>query len=270
MAGTNRKKPLLTDGPTVILAHPQLGENIGAAARAMANFGLSELRLVNPRDGWPSDSARAAAAKADHVIDGAKVFDSLPEALADLHFVYATTARGREMFKPVRSPEYAAKILRERRQKGERVGLLFGREKWGLESAEIALADEIITFPVNPAFASVNLAQSVLITAYEWMKSAGGDLPISDPPRQAATKKDLFHLFDHLEEALAAKDYFRPPHKKATMVENLRTILQKADLSKPEIHALRGVIAAFEERKKRPRKARPPKKGKKTQAEKGD
>ncbi|MGI9366872.1 MAG: RNA methyltransferase [Rhizobiaceae bacterium] len=275
MAGTDRRKKVIQDGPVIILVNPQLGENIGAAARAMANFGLREMRLVDPRDGWPNDVARANAAKADHVIDGVEVFQTLEEALADLNFVYATTARQREMLKPVRGPQQAATTLRERHQRGERVGILFGRERWGLESVEVALADEIVTFPVNPAFASLNLSQAVLLMGYEWMISAAVemgtdrpmesiDLPIAEPPSLPATKEELFGLFHHLENALDKENYFRPPHKRATKVENLRNIFQKLHLSQQEIHALRGVVATLEGRKTRPRKDRPPPKTAKT------
>ena len=171
MAGTDRDKPMIAEGPAVILVEPQLGENIGMVARAMANFGLSELRLVTPRDGWPNDKARAAASKADHVIDGTVVFDDLPSALADLNFVVATTARPRDGFKPVRGPVEAGRQLRSRFIAGQRTGIMFGRERFGLSNEEISLADEIVTFPVNPAFASLNIAQAVLLMSYEWMKS---------------------------------------------------------------------------------------------------
>src|SRR4051812_19085000 len=157
-------------GPAIILVEPQLGENIGMVARAMANFGLADLRLVSPRDGWPSDKARAAASKADHVIDAATVYATVEEALTDLNFVYATTARMRDGFKPVRSPIVAAQTLKQRYDRGEKVGILFGREKAGLSNEDVALADEIVTFPVNPAFASLNIAQAVLLMSYEWMK----------------------------------------------------------------------------------------------------
>ena len=256
MAGTNHKNKLIAEGPVVVLVNPQLGENIGAAARAMANFGLSELRLVDPRDGWPNDVARANAAKADHIIDNTRVFDDLESALGDLNFVYATTARQREMLKPVRGPAEAALNLRRRYLAGERVGIMFGRERWGLESVEVALADEIVTFPVNPAFASLNIAQAVLLMSYEWMSSGEAELPIHEPQSIPATKEELFGLFDHLEGALQKENYFRPPAKKPTMVENLRNIFQKAKLSQQEIHALRGVVATLEGRKTRPRKDR--------------
>ena len=256
MSGTNHKKPLIADGPVVVLVNPQLGENIGAAARAMANFGLAHLRLVDPRDGWPNETARANAAKADHIIDNVTVFDTLEEALADLQFVFATTARQREMLKPVRGPREAAATLRARHGAGERTGIIFGRERWGLESVEVALADEIVTFPVNPAFASLNIAQAVLLMSYEWLATADPDLPVHEPPSIPASKDELYGLFDHLEGALDAMNYFRPPHKRATMVENLRNMFTKAALSRQEIHALRGMVATLEGRKTRPRKER--------------
>ena len=264
MAGTDHRQKLIADGPVIVLVNPQLGENIGAAARAMANFGLSELRLVDPRDGWPNPVARANAAKADHIIDNVAVFSTLEEALSDLNFVYATTARQREMLKPVRGPREAATTLRNRHQGDEKTGILFGRERWGLESVEVALADEIVTFPVNPAFASLNIAQAVLLMSYEWMLTRDAELPISEPASLPARKEDLFGLFDHLEGALELENYFRPPHKRATMVENLRNIFQKAELSQQEIHALRGVVATLEGRKTRPRKDRQPPKTQRT------
>lgn len=256
MAGSNHTKELITGGPAVVLVNPQLGMNIGQAARAMANFGLSDLRLVDPRDGWPNEDAISNSAKALHVIDGAQVFDTLEEAIADLNFVFATTARQREMLKPVRGPREAATTLRERENVGQKTGILFGRERWGLESVEVALADEIVTFPVNPAFASLNIAQAVLLMGYEWMTSEGVTLPIATPPSKPATKDELFGLYNHLEGALDKVNYFRPPHKRATMVENLRSIFAKAALSAQEIHALRGVVAVLEGRRTRPRKER--------------
>ena len=162
--------PQQAPAPAIILVEPQLGENIGMVARAMANFGLTELRLVNPRDGWPNDKARAAASRADHVIDGAVLFPTLTEAIADLNFVFATTARERDGFKPVRAPGEAVRALRTRGSAGQKTGILFGRERIGLENEEVALADEIVTFPVDPTFASLNIAQAVLLMSYEWMK----------------------------------------------------------------------------------------------------
>ncbi len=254
MSGSDYRRKTISDGPVIVLVNPQLGENIGTAIRAMTNFGLSELRLVNPRDGWPSEEAKAAAAGADHVVDGVQVFDRLEDALADLSFVYATTARNRDMLKPVKGPGEAVAILRQRHKRGEKTGILFGRERAGLSNEEIALADEMVTFPVNPAFASLNIAQAVLLMSYEWLRAECDALPFDVPSSIPATKDDLFGLYDHLENALDKERYFYPEHKRATMVENLRNIFHKAQLSKQEIQALRGMVAALEGRKTRPRK----------------
>ena len=241
--------PETSAGPAIVLVEPQLGENIGMVARAMANFGLADLRLVNPRDGWPSDKARAAASRADHVIDAVKLFDDVRSAIADLGFVFATTARPRDSFKPVRGPEEAAADLRARASAGQPVGILFGRERFGLSNEEVGLADEIVTFPVEPSFASLNIAQAVLLMSYALR--AAGRAPGTAPRFEAqsappASKQDLFRLFDHLEGSLDAAGYFHPAEKREVMVQNLRTMLTKAGFSEPEVRTLRGVIRAFE------------------------
>lgn len=249
MAGTNSERLLLTEGPVIILVEPQMGENIGMVARAMANFGLSELRLVNPRDGWPNEKAQAAASKADHVIEGTKVFETLEEAISDLNFVYATTARERDGFKPVRSPVVAAQTLRARFTAGEGTGILFGRERWGLSNEEVALADEIVTFPVNPAFASLNIAQAVLLMSYEWMKSGMEDLgsvPFQAMEQTPSTKEQLHGLYDQLEEALDSRNYFHPPAKKPKMIDNLRAVLSRRAFTEQEISVMRGVISSLD------------------------
>ena len=249
MAGTNSERVLLTGGPAIVLVEPQLGENIGMVARAMANFGLSELRLVKPRDGWPSEKARAAASKADHVIDGTRVFETLEEAVADLNFVYATTARERDGFKPVRSPVVAATTLRQRGNAGQATGILFGRERWGLSNEEVALADEIVTFPVDPGFSSLNIAQAVLLMSYEWRKSgleAETDTNFATPEMPPATKDQLHSLFDHLEAALDARGYFRPLTKKPKMVDNLRAVLTRPGFAEPELKVLHGIVASLD------------------------
>ena len=249
MSGTNSELELITGGPVIVLVEPQLGENIGMVARAMANFGLSELRLVAPRDGWPSDKARAAASKADHVIDAAVVYETLEQALADLNFVYATTARVRDGFKPVRSPIVAAETLRRKYDAGEKVGILFGREKSGLSNEDVALADEVVTFPVNPAFASLNIAQAVLLMSYEWMKQSMESrdaTPFQAVEQAPATKDQLFGLFEHLEEALDARGFFRPAAKKPKMIDNLRAVLSRRAFTAPEIKVFRGVISSLD------------------------
>jgi tRNA/rRNA methyltransferase len=253
MAGTDREQTLLTDGPAIVpaivLVEPQLGENIGMVARAMANFGLSELRLVNPRDGWPNEKARAAASRADHVIDNVAVFADLASAIADLNFVFATTARARDNFKPVRGPVEAGRALRSRFLTGQKTGILFGRERFGLFNEEVGLADEIVTFPVNPAFASLNIAQAVLLMAYEWMKSGPESetaTPFSGPEMAPAEKAYLVGLFNHLEDALSARGYFRPAPKKPKMVDNLRAVLTRPGFTEAEIKVLRGVVASLD------------------------
>lgn len=258
-AGTNRTRELITGGPVIILVEPQLGENIGMVARAMANFGLSELRLVKPRDGWPSEKARVVASKADHVIDGVTVFETLEEAIADLNRLLATTARQRDMLKPVLAPDVAANLVKARMDTGEKVGLLFGRERWGLENDEVALADEIITFPVNPALASLNIAQAVLLMSYEWMRTSinQGETRFEAPEHIPASRKDLTSLLTHLESALDEARYFHPPEMRETLNLNLRNIFTHAGLQEQEIQTLHGVIAALERRWMRPRGTKP-------------
>lgn len=249
MAGTDRNRMNITGGPVIVLVEPQLPENIGMVARAMANFGLGELRLVNPREEFPSEKAIAAASKADHVINDAQVFSDLREAVADLSFVFATTARERDGFKPVRSPVEAAVTLRLKEQRNERTGILFGRERWGLNNDEVSLADEIITFPVNPAFASLNIAQAVLLMSYEWMKSGlekQDDTLFRGPEQMPAKKETLYGLFGQLEEALDIRGYFRPPERKEIMAENLRSVLNRAAFSEPEVKLLRGVVSSLD------------------------
>ncbi len=249
MAGRADKRSQEAAGPAIVLVEPQLGENIGMVARAMANFGLSALRLVKPRDGWPNEKARAAASRADHVIDGAVVFDDLRGAVADLDFVLATTARERDGFKPVKSPVEAGRGLRARAARQERTGILFGRERFGLYNEEIALADEIVTFPVDPGFASLNIAQAVLLMSYEWMKSGLHEetaTAFAGPAIRPAAKEHLHGLLDHLEEALDQRGYFRPAAKKPKMVDNLRAVLTRAAFTEAEIKVLRGVVASLD------------------------
>ncbi|CAI2935145.1 RNA methyltransferase [Aminobacter niigataensis] len=235
--------------PVIVLVEPQLGENIGMVARAMANFGLAELRLVNPRDGWPSEKARAAASNADRVIDGVVVYPDLSSAVADLNFVFATTARARDGFKEVRGPVEAGRTLRGHAVSGLRTGILFGRERFGLYNEEVSLADEIVTFPVDPRFASLNIAQAVLLMSYEWMKSGLEDetqTNFTGPEMAPATKDQLHGLLNHLEAALDARGYFRPAAKKPKMVDNLRSVLTRPGFFAPELKVLRGVVASLD------------------------
>ncbi|MCR4268980.1 RNA methyltransferase [Nitratireductor sp. ZSWI3] len=254
MAGTDKQQDMLAEGPAIILVEPQLGENIGMVARAMANFGLAELRLVSPRDGWPNEKARAAASRADHVIDATVMFDSLSEAVADLNFVLATTARPRDNFKPVRGPEEAAADLRARFGGGQKTGILFGRERWGLTNDEISLADEIVTFPVNPAFASLNIAQAVLLMSYEWMKT--GERAVRPPEEELvpASKRHIDSLMIYLDRVLDERGYFRTDDKKPKMMDNLRALFTRPGFTVEELAVLRGVFASLEKfSPKRPR-----------------
>jgi tRNA/rRNA methyltransferase len=241
-------------GPVVVLVEPQLGENIGAAARAMANFGLSRLRLVAPRPRWPNDKAQMMAAGADRILDAAVLFDTLESAIADCSFVVAATARAHDQAKPVVGAPEAAAVMVPRVVSGETVAVVFGRERNGLENHEIALADRILTLPVNPAFASLNLAQAVVIVAYEWFKLAGGGhLPFGMPEKSAAAPKQQLHaFFTSLERELEKVEFFRPPDKRATMQINLRNIFSRMQPTSQDIQTLHGVIMAIAEGRKGP------------------
>jgi tRNA/rRNA methyltransferase len=240
-------------GPIVVLVEPQLGENIGTAARAMANFGLTRLRLVRPRDAWPNVHARRAASGADAVLDGAALYDTLEAAIADCSFVLATTARAHDQAKPVIGPAAAAREMAPRLGAGESVAVLFGRERWGLMNDEVSLADRVVTFPVNPAFASLNLAQAVLIVAYEWFTAAGGALPFTMPRRSPpAGKEQLLAFFATLERELERVEFFRPAEKRDTMTINLRNIFARMEPSQQDIQTLHGVIMSIVEGRKGP------------------
>ena len=254
-AGTDKTKRWLeTPAPIVVLVEPQLGENIGAAARAMANFGLSRLRVVKPLQGWPNDKARAMASGADRVLDAAALYDSLEAAIADCSFVLATTARVHDQAKPVIGADAAAAEMGPRVAAGETVALVFGRERIGLENHEVALADRIVTLPVNPAFASLNLAQAVVIVAYEWFKASGyGELPFSAPAKSPpVAKQQLAAFFADLERELEKAEFFRPEEKRATMRINLRNIFQRMQPSQQDIRTLHGVVTALVHGRKGP------------------
>lgn len=238
--------------PVIVLVETQMGENIGAAARAMANFGLKELRLVKPRDGWPNEKARAAASRGDTIIDEVRLFDRLEDAIADLELVWATTARPHDIAKEVEAPAVAAVEMAAAAGRGARCGVVFGREKWGLTSDEVGLADRICTIPVDPTFASLNVGQAVILVAYEWRRVVLGDAawtPFGEKERSPqASKADVFAFFAHLEGALDKVEFFRPVSKRDHMVRNLRQIFQKARLTEQEVRTLRGLVAALEGR----------------------
>jgi tRNA/rRNA methyltransferase len=233
----------MTPRPAIVLVRPQLGENIGKAARAMLNFGLSDLRLVNPRDGWPNPAAGPAASGADVVLENARVFGSVAEAVADCAHVYATTVRKRGLVVPVVSPEEAA---REVRSFAEPSAFLFGAERSGLETDEVAIAQKILTVPINPQFRSLNLAQAVILVAYEWSKHETLAVPTEGDEREArASHGQLEGLIGQLDAALEAAGYYFPPDKVPTTKNTMRTILTKADWSNREIQALRGMVRAL-------------------------
>ncbi|PLX34873.1 MAG: rRNA methyltransferase [Hyphomicrobiales bacterium] len=257
MAGTDTGKQVFGGGPAAILVRPQLGQNIGTAARAMANFGLDDMRLVAPRDGWPSQEARKAASGADHVVDRAGLFETTEQAVSDLNFVLATTARNRDMVKHILTPEEAARELHRRIDAGEKAGILFGPERTGLHNDEVALADALIMAPVNPAFASLNLAQAVLLIGYEWFKplapslgdgnrdGGAGEAGLFRRRSSPATKAEMIGLFEHLEQELDKGGFLLPIEKRPNMVRNLRNLFHRADMTEQEVRTMRGVISAL-------------------------
>jgi len=254
-AGTDKtKRWVVQPGPVVILVEPQLGENIGSAARAMANFGLSKLRLVKPREEWPNPQARKMASGADRILDEAVLYDSVEAAIADCTLVLATTARAHDQAKPVIDAAGAAAAMAAPVAAGETVGILFGRERSGLENDEVALADYILTLPVNPAFASLNLAQAVIIVAYEWFKHAtAGALPFAMPNRSPPVSKQQLHaFFATLEGELEKIEFFRPPDKRQTMQINLRNIFTRMNPTQQDIRTLHGVVMSLVEGRKGP------------------
>jgi tRNA/rRNA methyltransferase len=254
-AGTDKTRTWADlPGPIVILVEPQLGENIGAAARAMGNFGLKRLRLVKPRQGWPNPKATVMAAGADAVLEAAQLFDTVEAAIADCTMVLAATARAHDQAKPVVSAEEAARLMAEDVGRGEQVAILFGRERNGLENEEVALADRIITLPVNPAFASLNLAQAVVIIGYEYFKHAtGGALPFVMPTKSPrAGKQQLAAFFATLERELEKVEFFRPPEKRATMTINLQNIFNRMNPTQQDVRTLHGVLTALVEGRKGP------------------
>lgn len=250
MAGTDHPRGgehIDDDAPTIVLVGPQLGENIGATARAMLNCGLGDLRLVDPRDGWPNPNARSAASGADVVLDHARCFDDLESAVADVQHVYATTARPRDMDKRVVDAAVAAREIRAATGRGERCGIVFGRERIGLTNDEVVLAQTLVTIPLNPRFASLNLAQAVLLVAHTWQRTGRPEVNERIVPagRAPATHEALVGFFEHLEGALDAGRFFKTPDLRPTMVRNLRNLFQRAELTDQEVRTLHGVVTAL-------------------------
>lgn len=235
--------PAVTIPPAIILVRPQLGENIGKTARAMRNFGLKELRLVAPRDGWPNPAAGPAASGADEVLETARLFDTLAAAVADLAHLYATTVRPRGMALSVISPEEAGRRIHSSDAPS---GILFGAERSGLDNDAIALADTILTIPTDPDFSSLNLAQAVLVCAYEWRR-AGQEMPAERHHRDGppASKAEYLGLFEQLESDLGRRGYFPSPSRKPVQIRSLRALFQNARLTSQEVRTLRGVFKAL-------------------------
>jgi len=256
-AGTDKSKTgFELAGPVIILVEPQLGENIGMAARAMGNFALSRLRIVNPRDGWPNIAAARAAAGADHVLEQAELYPTVEAAVADLDLLFATTARAHDQAKPVVAPGAAAQEIVGHIGGGGGAGILFGRERWGLTNEEVARANRIVTFPVNPGFASLNLAQAVLLMGYEWFKLASqAALPFAMPQRSPrASQHQMDAFFENLVRELDRVEFLRPVEKRDTMLVNLRNIFSRMEPTKQDMHTLHGVVMAIAEGRKGPAK----------------
>jgi tRNA/rRNA methyltransferase len=247
MAGTDRRREMKTSGPAVILVEPQLGENIGMAARAMLNCGLHDMRLVRPRDGWPNPRATSPASGATVVLEHARVFDSTADAVTDLTRVYAATARPRDMILPVVTPRRGAADIRHAEAGGARVGVLFGGERAGLQNDDLACADTVIQAPLNAAFHSLNLSQAVLLVAYEWFQAGNGHEPdsVAESRAPAATKGELMIFFHRLEAALESCGFFHVAEKKPIMVRNIRNFFQRANLREQEVKTLHGIVTCL-------------------------
>jgi tRNA/rRNA methyltransferase len=228
--------------PAIVLVRPQMGENIGASARAMLNFGLDRMRLVAPRDGWPNPKAAALASGAGRVLDAAGIFATLPEAIADCDYVFATTARGRELAKPVLSPERAMEQARAMTAAGRKVAILFGPERAGLENEDIARANAIITVPVNPDFFSLNLAQTVLLVAYEWRRLGGEVAHEVLANTDFAQSIEVEKLADHFEAELDRAGFFFPETKAEAMKLTLRNMWTRLGLSRTDVQRLHGIL----------------------------
>ncbi|HET9766085.1 MAG TPA: RNA methyltransferase [Thermoanaerobaculia bacterium] len=257
MAGSDSTREARLGGPVIVLVNPQLGENVGAAARAMLNGGLTDLRLVAPRPPWPNPRALATASGADSIVEQARVYDRLEDAVADLRRLYASTARPRDLRKRVVTPREAVAEIRQASPSGEGCGVLFGPERTGLDSDQVALADAVLTVPLNPAYSSLNLGQAVMLVSYEWYQ-AGGEAtpePAAEPPaaddlrHRQATRAELHNLFRHLESELDAANFLWPPHTRANMVRNLRNFIARASPTAQEVRTLHGVLTALAGRK---------------------
>ncbi len=243
--------------PIIVLVNPQMGENIGASARAMLNCGVDELRLVSPRDGWPSEQASIMSSGALDKMPEVKVFNTTAEALADCHYAYATTARPRDMVKPVMTAKEAATDCRHRESTGQKCAYLFGAERAGLSNEDVALSHTIITIPVNPDFSSFNLAQGVLLCAYEWFQAGHvtglnppaplqpGGRTLGEAQELPAPHEELSNLYNRLEEGLRAGHFFRTQEMQPTVMRNVKNMLGRAGMTSQEVSTFHGIITAL-------------------------
>lgn len=251
-SGKNSTLPTVLGGPCIILVEPQMGENIGACARAMLNCGLTDLRLVRPRDGWPNDKAWASASGADMVLESARLYPSAAEAVADLNVVYATTVRTRDMIQEFVTPRRAAAQLRDHYNADHKTGVMFGPERSGLTNEDLTLAEKLISVPLNPSFASLNLAQAVLLVGYEWFQT--GEIPpdaqLHTGATRPATKGELVNLFERLEGALDPTGFFTSEAKRPSMIRTLRNALERMQMTEQEVRTFHGVITALAGKRK--------------------
>ncbi len=229
--------------PAIILVAPQMGENIGASARAMLNFGLSDLSIVNPRDGWPNERADAMSSGALDKMPPVQVFADTPAAIAPYHHIYATTARPRDMVKPVLTAAEAAADIRRRQAEGQKTAILFGGERAGLSNDDVALAQTIITVPTNPDFSSINLGQGVMLVAYEWFQA--GDVTAAQAKDLPATQEELNEFIARLEAELDSGGFFRSADMKPTTLRNIRSMLSRSDLTEQEVKTWHGIVSAL-------------------------
>lgn len=251
-SGKDPNRPSILGGPAIILVEPQMGENIGACARAMLNCGLTDLRLVRPRDGWPNEKAWASASGADMVLDNARLCATPTEAVGDLNVVYATTVRTRGMIQEFVTPKLAAAQMRAHYTAGHKVGVMFGPERSGLTNDDLTLAEKLITVPLNPSFASLNLAQAVLLIGYEWFQTGETppDTQLHTGQTRPATKAEMVNLFERLETALDPTGFFTSEEKRPSMVRTLRNALERMQMTEQEARTFHGVITALAGKKK--------------------
>lgn len=249
MAGTDSTQDSMVSGtgPAIILVRPQLGENIGASARAMLNCGLTDLRIVDPRDGWPSPQALRASSGADTVIENARIYQTTGQALAGLERVFATTARRRDMVKPVMTPEAAALEIRRVEAEGSTCGVMFGAERMGLENDDVVLADTVIEVPLNPAYKSLNLGQAVLLISWSWFRLADEtpEVRLELGATRPATKEELLNFFTRMEAALIESGFLYPEAKRPAMIRNIRNMFQRLAPTDQDLRTLHGIVASL-------------------------